>query len=57
MVNLFRKDFPPEKKDSKHLIEQLLMQETFSRYGDDFFNEFCMNLFIVSCLSSICFLP
>ncbi|XP_031739005.1 protein KAKU4 isoform X2 [Cucumis sativus] len=31
MVSLFRKDFPPEKKDSKHLIEQLLMQETFSR--------------------------
>ncbi|KAA0038758.1 protein KAKU4 [Cucumis melo var. makuwa] len=30
MVSLFRKDFPPEKKDSKHLIEQLLMQETFS---------------------------
>ncbi|CAK9317400.1 unnamed protein product [Citrullus colocynthis] len=35
MVNLFRKDFPPEKKDSKHLIEQLLMQETFSRAERD----------------------
>ncbi|XP_038898993.1 protein KAKU4 [Benincasa hispida] len=35
MVNLFRKDFPPVKKDSKHLIEQLLMQETFSRAERD----------------------
>ncbi|XP_022982020.1 protein KAKU4-like isoform X4 [Cucurbita maxima] len=35
MVNSFRKDFPPEKKDSKHLIEQLLMQETFSRAERD----------------------
>ena len=35
MVNSFR-DFPPEKKDSKRLIEQLLMQETFSRYDNNF---------------------
>ncbi|XP_022139992.1 protein KAKU4 isoform X2 [Momordica charantia] len=34
-VDLFRKDFPPQKKDSKHLIEQLLMQETFSRAERD----------------------
>ncbi|XP_023524140.1 protein KAKU4-like [Cucurbita pepo subsp. pepo] len=34
MVNSFR-DFPPEKKDSKRLIEQLLMQETFSRAERD----------------------
>ncbi|KAG7024508.1 Protein KAKU4 [Cucurbita argyrosperma subsp. argyrosperma] len=35
MDNLLRKDFPPEKKDSKHIIEQLLMQETFSRAERD----------------------
>ncbi|KAG6608200.1 Protein KAKU4, partial [Cucurbita argyrosperma subsp. sororia] len=34
MVNSFR-DFPPEKKDGKRLIEQLLMQETFSRAERD----------------------